>query len=593
MVDACHARGIRVPIYTTVQWDRYSWDHNPAWRLIRQDGRSSGHSPLAPGFYQTLNVGNKGYRDFLKAHVKDVFNSIGTVDGLFFDILWAQEAEDCSFDSVQQMRNLGFRPEKPEDRAEYGRRTVESFVREMFSLVKELNPLASVYFNNASLSANNHEHAKWFTHLEFDALPGSSPTGYDHLPVRGRFERNLHACVGQTGKFHTGWGDFNSYKNRASLEFECFHFLALNVRCLIGDQLPPSGKIDPEVYKLIGSIYSQVEAVEPWCTDALPIVDIAVLSGNYDETQAIVRMLQEGGFQFDVVDDASDFSGYSVLILTDSTEIGKLLETKIGDFLNNGGKVLASFESGLDSTKSRFLFPHWGVIKTSEGPIDSNGQLLRGRVDEEKHEHTTFFRPKPSFACGLSPVDFVMYSHDLPVESVAGAALADSVSPFFFRENDHYCSHMHTPSSGVASGVALNHTENVVYFSHPIWRIYSEYSPIWVKRAVLSALRLLLPNPVLKHDGPSTLIATINRQAARSRSVVHLLHYIPERRATRLEIIEDVIPLYSLTIFIREDVKIQRVTLEPSGTELPFDQTEGYVRFVVPKVDGHQLIVLA
>lgn len=42
-----------------------------------------------------------------------------------------------------------------------------------------------------------------------------------------------------TGKFHTYWGDFHSFKNQATIEYECFHMLAQNVKCSIGNQLVP------------------------------------------------------------------------------------------------------------------------------------------------------------------------------------------------------------------------------------------------------------------------------------------------------------------------------------------------------------------
>ena len=48
-----------------------------------------------------------------------------------------------------------------------------------------------------------------------------------------------------TGKFHTSWGDFHSFKNPAALEFECFHMLALGGQVLVGDQLHPNGPSRP------------------------------------------------------------------------------------------------------------------------------------------------------------------------------------------------------------------------------------------------------------------------------------------------------------------------------------------------------------
>ena len=58
------------------------------------------------------------------------------------------------------------------------------------------------------------------------------------LPVAMRYARTLGVdCLSMTGKFHTEWGDFASFKNRAALEYEIFHMLALNAKCSVGDQL--------------------------------------------------------------------------------------------------------------------------------------------------------------------------------------------------------------------------------------------------------------------------------------------------------------------------------------------------------------------
>ena len=104
---------------------------------------------------------------------------------------------------------------------------------------------------------------------------------------------------------------------------------------------------------------------------------------------------------------------------------------------------------------------------------------------------------------------------------------------------------------------------------------------------------MLLPEPVLKHDGPSTILATLNHQAAEHRQVVHLLHYIPERRSMTLDIIEDVIPLYQLKVSVRADHEVKSVSLVPQSVPVPFDVRDGRVEFVVPKVNGHQMVSLA
>ena len=87
------------------------------------------------------------------------------------------------------------------------------------------------------------------------------------IPYYCSYARNLGPDCWVRRAIHTSWGDFHSFKNKEALEFECFTMLAHGAKCMIGDQLEPNGVLSEHVYDLIGSVYSQVEQVEPWCAD--------------------------------------------------------------------------------------------------------------------------------------------------------------------------------------------------------------------------------------------------------------------------------------------------------------------------------------
>ena len=76
--------------------------------------------------------------------------------------------------------------------------------------------------------------------------------------------------------------------------------------------------------------------------------------------------------------------------------------------------------------------------------------------------------------------------------------------------------------------------ERSVYFAHPVFTQYDTNAPRWCKTLVANALALLLPEPLVTHDGPSTLRVSVTEQPDERRWVVHLLHYIPERRGRQL-----------------------------------------------------------
>ena len=107
---------------------------------------------------------------------------------------------------------------------------------------------------------------------------------------------------------------------------------------------------------------------------------------------------------------------------------------------------------------------------------------------------------------------------------------------------------------------------------------------------MLNAIDRLLPEPVLRLDAPSTTVATVNRQGSQNRLVVHLLHYIPERRRQDFDVIEDVIPIFDVGISLKAERGAVGVTLVSDGKDLSFDLEKGCILFRVPEVNGHQMV---
>ena len=62
------------------------------------------------------------------------------------------------------------------------------------------------------------------------------------------------------------------------MEYECFQMLTMGAGCSIGDQLHPRGRLSDATYDLIGRVYSQVEALEPYTLNTDTMADIAVMT---------------------------------------------------------------------------------------------------------------------------------------------------------------------------------------------------------------------------------------------------------------------------------------------------------------------------
>jgi hypothetical protein len=576
-IEACHARDIRVPIYLTVQWDEYTAENNPDWLQIDPDGRVSGTAPYEAGFYRRLLV-NSPYFDFLKAHVKDLFELL-PVDGLFFDIV--QPLDDSSIHSRRDMIDRGMDPSDESQRLAYAQSVIEAFRLDMSAFVRDLNPEATIFYNSGHIGPQHRATSGTYSHFELESLP-SGGWGYVHFPMAVRYARTLgQDCMGMTGKFHTSWGDFHSFKNPEALQYECFQMLAHGAKCSVGDQLHPEGEICKTTYNLIGSVYAEVEKKEPWCVDAVPVVDIAVLTSEESTGERIplsmsgaVHALQEGAHQFDIVDSQADLTTYALVILPDEISVDADLAAKLTAYLDSGGSLIASHRSGLNPDGNNFALDAFGVDLVGEAPYSPD-----------------FVQPKGLVGKGLPETGHVMYMKAMEVAARSGSdTLAVTLVPYFNRTWEHFCSHRHTPSAEKPEYPAIVKHGHVIYFAHPVFSQYGQNAPRWVKQLVLNAIDILLPNPTIRVDGPSTILSTVNHQPTLNRSIVHLLHYVPERRGIEFDVIEDVIPVYDVGISVRCEKAPTRIQNVPDGETLEFVYRDSRVSFRVPKIEGHQMV---
>ena len=94
---------------------------------------------------------------------------------------------------------------------------------------------------------------------------------------------------------------------------------------------------------------------------------------------------------------------------------------------------------------------------------------------------------------------------------------------------------------------------------------------------------------------PAAAAMTLMDQEQENRLVLHLV-YAPTntRGQKKLEIIEDIVPLYNIPVRVKNTgKKIKNVYLAPSGEKLTFEvHDNGDISFTVPKVDLHAMAVL-
>lgn len=600
--DACKEIGINVPIYMTAGVHNHAADTNPGWRQVDKDGRLLGwtSSNVTPGF-KMLSF-HSPYLDYLCEQVAEVMHAFPDADGIFYDII--SQGEDCSVWALQHMKAKGLDPLKEEDRVQSRMDAMMKYYERCTAAVRDIDPNMPVFHNSGHVTPGYREILPYFSHLELESLP-TGGWGYDHFPFLAKYSHKLGMeFLGMTGKFHSTWGEFGGYKHPNALRYECSAMLAYGAKCSVGDQLHPTGEIDETTYSIIGEAYREVAAKEAYVEGARNVADIALLSSQSVRGEELFRkdirdlasdtgasrILLEAHLLFDIIDAEMDFADYKMLVLPDDVALEAPLIAKLQEYIQGGGKLFLTGESGIDSA-NKALFDCGGEV----------GELSPYQPD--------YALPVEALRPDFVNHPMVMYARSRRLKVTDGEALGEVFDPYFNREWDHFSSHQHAPNqpdpSGYISGVRK---ENVLYLAHPVFSIYCGFGSVALRQSLTKQLDYHLgedARSVQLENFPSTGRVTLTHQPDEKRYVLHLLNGSTINRggaanlhggnmAGRMaayEVIEEVRPLHDVTAWVRLPVSATKATLEPEGREIPMTPKADKIGVCLDAIELHQMVV--
>ncbi len=586
-IEAAHEIGVKAPGYISAGFDEKSAVEHPEWIIRNRDQSMMGSSDFSRAGYHMLCL-HSPYLDELLAQVREMCENYN-VDGVFMDIT---SARVCYCHScVRTMRERGLNPYDEKNARAFGEEVYANYTRAVRETVDSVKPGLPIFHNAGATPRGRRDLEYMSSHTEIESLP-TAQWSYDNLPMIARYvQPHGRDFLGMTGKFHTGWGEFGGYKHPNALIYETSLAVANGGKCSIGDQLHPLGKMDDETYRIIGEAYAKIEEKEPWLDGVSAVADIGLLSfdaylnkrpekkmpdDNMSDVGAL-RLLLEGHYLFDVLDEESDFTPYKLLILPDRMLIDASLQAKLDAFVAKGGKLLASGMSCLLQTADATDFAYDLGVKY-EGSCEIQPIYMT-----------------PTCPIGSAGVaDYVLYAPAELTSPADGKVFATVKKPYFARTAEHFCSHRHAPQRMEDVGVGASLGRNGAYVASHIFREYAASGSQFVKQLICKAIDLCLDGQkTLSVELPGQGVATLMDQKEQSRLVLHLL-YAPRtvKGAAKIEVIEDCVPLYSVPVSIRSKRPIKRVLLAPSGEELAFTRDGDRVCFEVPKVEIHAMVVL-
>jgi hypothetical protein len=599
MVKALGAADIECPIYISVQWDERNARLHPEWRVLSATNRyqhtiakdQSSARQLSPAWH-TLCLNHKAYRDELLEQAREVARNYET-QGIFFDIVLTPDCV-CA-QCLATMDEMGLDPEVPADRLKKDEWVNERFRSEMSAALRAEFPGLRIFYNCGHIHKQGPKRFETYTHLELESLP-TGGWGYDHFPSSARYAATLgFDFVAHTGKFHTSWGEFGGFKRQEALDFECAQMVALGSKCLVGDQLHPSGAINPDTYRSIGPAYERIAKLEPYLEGARQVSEIAIMAAEYfhpvgarnnDSDDGAAQMLLELKRPFDVIDPSAVFETYRLIILPDEIGVDAELARRLNAYVAGGGKLLLSGKSGFGADGEMALA---AGIRRAGSPVAFNPSYLHAAAGLDRD---------------MPETPFVVYGTAEAVVTDGATTLADIIPSYFNRTYRHYSSHQQTPDDPAAAplGPAVTLKGGVAYVAYPIFGIYHAMGQPLYKYVVRGLLDQLLPNAMLNTDLPSAGRATLTRQTEQKRHILHLLYGPPQVRGKAvpngengfrvMEMIEDIPAIGPVKARVRLPRNPSRVFDAVTGEDVTWTNGAGHeIEVTLPRLHIHSALV--
>ena len=578
-IKACRKAGVRVIAYITGAWSASDAVRHPDWQCVSFTTRKpmyawhAAETERMPGAPDSTKPETNWphmcmageYGEHIKALAREVLDHY-EVDGLFFDIMGLNFPCVCDH-CVEQMQKEGYDTEDRESALNFMIKERQRLLGELRAIVKEKGEDLTVFFNSGGANVDQPEYMEYSTHYEMENLAAKSTLGYDGIANRSKYFRETGKDVwGMTGKFHTSWGEFGGYKHPKALMQECAAMIAYGVNCNVGDQLHPSGEINTATYKLIGEAFEYVESMEQYIDCGTTVSRLGMmLSDARDTREGLAKLLMDSHLDYSILmPDMNNLSRFDCVILSAPLILTAEQERKLCDFSDKGGRLI--------------LFGH----------IDGAARLLEkiGYTDMGASEYDKdYIRFE---GADLPDTPLLMYdsAHRFSME---GQVLATVYEPYFSRTEGHYCSHRNTPNRPDAApypAIVLN--ERALCFAHDLGDQYFNYGNYWCRRIFENAVSRIYTPEITFENLPTYGRYTFYRKE--DTRLLHLLGLIPMKRGS-VSVLEEPTKLYDIKVNIQGEIP-NRVILMPQNEEVSFTCEKGTVSFTVPKLEGHQLIVL-
>lgn len=596
-IAACRAAGIKVYAYYCTAWDNLLAEQHPEWLVFKRDRTS-----YLPRFDQTPGWTALCMRnpDFLQLMLDDTHDLVSRydIDGVWFDMPFPVGGECFCHLCLAALRSAGLDPLDVGVQRRDKQQLLVSWMRRSHELIESLRPGCEVDQNNQTRLGLS-ERAPSLSNVDIEALP-TGGWGYHYFPINVRYARTFGVpTCGQTGRFQRAWADFGGLKHPNQLRVELAGIVAQGAQVCIGDQPPPSGRLDRAVYDTIGQAYGEIRHIQDYLDGAAPVVEAAIIAsgetladpgrlpGESDSTPSArwtrglagtAELLLDHRVQFDVVEPDSDLSRYRLLVVPDGTAVDDTVAARLHQQLDRGGAVIAC-----------------GDALRLAGQADSwvRGTSYAGR----SRYSTAYLIPNPDTAPTIAAFPYALYggASQYRVENDQATVLAQLGEPIFERTPEHFTSHSYSPFGHTTDYAAAWYRGTFAGVGFDIGADYHN-TGYWVYRDLFGLLLdHVLPDRMLHTDLPAAVEVSITQQQTADgiRSMVHIVPSFTTRRwGQRIDFFDAQPRLTDVTLSVSLGIPISHARTVRGSTSVSLEQHRDRTHLRLTSISGPEIVVL-
>lgn len=298
------------------------------------------------------------------------------------------------------------------------------------------------------------------------------------------------------------------------------------------------------------------------------------LKGNqFTSFKGMYDILTRGHIQFDLVDEESfkrdECSGYDLIILTTAACMSDEVAEKIREYVKNGGKIIATFDTGLydETCKQREDFILSDVFGASFKTVhqydpgcgyqivNSENPLFDGIFEENI--------PMPLLSVETKPKDGA---------KTFGYARMPMQGRYLHIEKETYPSVIYNK---FGKGECL-------YIGAAVGEFFDKYGNADWKKIILSSVKGFSA-PVIETDAPGSVEVSLRKKEG--KLLLHLINVTGEM----IRPIERIIPLNNISFKLNGIANVKSVKTLRGKENLKFGNSDS-LTFTLPQLNNHEII---